>query len=161
VAADSGIAITGLHCPMLAPSGLSITSADAAVRTRSVDVMRRLCDLAADLGASVLVHGASAQQRLERGKEAEDRKWGTECLAAVADAASLAIYCIEPLDASPARRLGDRLMRDFSRDLAHLSINTATLRKQLNLLDIIACCAGVASKASAPGAIRCTPPARG
>jgi sugar phosphate isomerase/epimerase len=32
-------------------------------------------------------------------------------------------------------------MRDFTGDLAHLSINTATLRKQLNLLDIIECCA--------------------
>jgi sugar phosphate isomerase/epimerase len=32
-------------------------------------------------------------------------------------------------------------MRDFTGDLAHLSINTATLRKQLNVLDIIECCA--------------------
>jgi sugar phosphate isomerase/epimerase len=32
-------------------------------------------------------------------------------------------------------------MRDFSHDLAHLSINTATLRKQLGLLDIIESCA--------------------
>jgi sugar phosphate isomerase/epimerase len=32
-------------------------------------------------------------------------------------------------------------MRDFSGDLAHLSINTATVRKQLGLLDIIEACA--------------------
>ena len=32
-------------------------------------------------------------------------------------------------------------MRDFSQNLAHLSINTATLRRQLGLLDIIESCA--------------------
>lgn len=100
-AAGAGIAITGLHYLMLAPAGLSITSGDAAQRARSVDVMRRLCDLAADLGGRVLVHGSPAQRRLEPGWEAEGRKWGAECFAAVADAASNAgvTYCIEPLAA--------------------------------------------------------------
>src|ERR1041385_1952805 len=44
-AADAGIAITGLHYLMRAPAGLLITSADAAVRARSVALMRRLCGL--------------------------------------------------------------------------------------------------------------------
>ena len=98
-ARDAGMAITGLHYLMLAPKGLSITSRDAAQRARSVDVMRRLCDLAADLGAQVLVHGSPAQRQLESGKEAEGRNYGTECFAAVADAAAKAgvTYCIEPL----------------------------------------------------------------
>jgi sugar phosphate isomerase/epimerase len=98
-AAAAGIAITGLHYLMLAPKGLSITSADAAQRARTIDVMRRLCDLAADLGGRVLVHGSPAQRRLESGKEAEGRKWGAECFAAVAGAARKAgvTYCIEPL----------------------------------------------------------------
>lgn len=98
-AADAGIAITGLHYLMMAPEGLSITSADATQRTRSVDVMRRLCDLAAELGARVLVHGSPAQRQLEAGQEAEGRKWGVESFAAVADAAEKAgvVYCIEPL----------------------------------------------------------------
>jgi L-ribulose-5-phosphate 3-epimerase UlaE len=39
---------------MLAPKALSITSADAAQRARTVGVMRRLCELAADLGARML-----------------------------------------------------------------------------------------------------------
>jgi D-psicose/D-tagatose/L-ribulose 3-epimerase len=100
-AADAGIAITGLHYLMLAPQGLSITSADAAQRARSIDVMRRLCDLAADLGARILVHGSPAQRTLEPGREAEGRKWGAECFAAVAPAAAQAgvVYCIEPLAA--------------------------------------------------------------
>ena len=100
-AADAGIAITGLHYLMLAPQGLSITSADPAQRARTVDVMHRLCDLAADLGAGVLVHGSPAQRTLAPGREAEGRKWGAECFAAVAPAAEKAgvVYCIEPLAA--------------------------------------------------------------
>ena len=100
-AADAGIAITGLHYLMIVPKGLSITSADAALRARTVDVMRRLCGLAADLGATILVHGSPVQRRLEPGKEAEGRKWGGECFVAVADTAREAgvTYCIEPLAA--------------------------------------------------------------
>ena len=97
----AGMAITGLHYLMLAPEGLSITSSDAARRNRTVEIMRRLCDLAADFGAGVLVHGSPAQRQLEPGKEAEGRKYGAECFAAVADAALKAgvTYCIEPLAA--------------------------------------------------------------
>jgi D-psicose/D-tagatose/L-ribulose 3-epimerase len=96
---DAGIAITGLHYLMLTPAGLSITSGDAAQRTRTVDVMRRLCGLAADLGAGILVHGSPAQRQLEPGQEADGQKRGAECFAAVAEAAAGAgvIYCIEPL----------------------------------------------------------------
>ena len=95
----AGIAVTSLHYLMLTPAGLSITSADAAQRARTVDVMRRLCGLAADLGATVLVHGSPAQRRLEPGREAEGRKYGADCFAAVADTAVQAgvTYCIEPL----------------------------------------------------------------
>ena len=98
-ATDAGIAIIGLHYLLRAPDGLSITSADAAIRARTVDVMRRLCELAADLGARVLVHGSPDQRQLERGDEAESRKHGANCLAAVAATAEAAgvIYCIEPL----------------------------------------------------------------
>jgi D-psicose/D-tagatose/L-ribulose 3-epimerase len=100
-AAAAGIAITGLHYLMIAPKGLSITSADAAQRARTLEVMRRLCDLAADLGGRYLVHGSPAQRRLEAGREAEGRKWGAECFAGVAEPAAKAgvTYCIEPLAA--------------------------------------------------------------
>lgn len=98
-ASEAGISITGLHYLMLAPAGLSITSSDAGQRARSVDVMCRLCGLAADLGAQVLVHGSPAQRQLEPNAETEGRKWGAECFAAVADTAAEAgvTYCIEPL----------------------------------------------------------------
>jgi D-psicose/D-tagatose/L-ribulose 3-epimerase len=98
-AREAGIAITSLHYLMMVPAGLSITSADAGQRARSIDVMRRLCGLAADLGAKVLVHGSPAQRRLEPNRETEGSKWGAECFAAVADTAAEAgvTYCIEPL----------------------------------------------------------------
>jgi D-psicose/D-tagatose/L-ribulose 3-epimerase len=98
-ASDAGIAITGLHYLLRAPEGLSITSADAAVRARSVDVMRRLCDLAAELGARILVHGSPQQRQLAPGDEAEGRKRTADCFAAVAATAETAgvTYCVEPL----------------------------------------------------------------
>lgn len=98
-AADAGIAITGLHYLLLAPEGLSITTADAATRARTVDVMRGLCELAADLGGTVLVHGSPNQRTLDPRQEADGRKRGAESFAAVADAAEKAgvTYCIEPL----------------------------------------------------------------
>src|SRR6266705_5989336 len=98
-AANAGIAITSLHYLLLTPKGLSITSSDQMQRARTVDVMRRLCDLAADLGARVLVHGSPVQRMLEAGKEAEGRKFGIESFASAGEAASQAgvTYCIEPL----------------------------------------------------------------
>jgi D-psicose/D-tagatose/L-ribulose 3-epimerase len=98
-AADAGIAITGLHYLLLAPDGLSVTSADAATRAKTVEVMRGLCELAADLGGKVLVHGSPNQRKLDTGREADGRKLGAESFAAVADAAKAAgvTYCIEPL----------------------------------------------------------------
>jgi sugar phosphate isomerase/epimerase len=105
IAHEEGIAISSLHYLLVKPEGLSITSADADRRARTIDVMRRLCGLAADLGATVLVHGSPAQRQLEPGQEAEGRKRAAECFAAVADTAAEAgvTYCIEPL-APPENR---------------------------------------------------------
>jgi sugar phosphate isomerase/epimerase len=98
-AADAGIAITGLHYLLRAPAGLSITSADKAVRERTIAVMRAMCGLCAELGGTILVHGSPDQRVLAPGAEESGRKRGIECFAAVADAAADAgvTYCIEPL----------------------------------------------------------------
>src|SRR5215210_1158839 len=98
-AKHAGIAITGLHYLMRAPAGLSITSADAAVRKHTVEVMCAMCGLCAELGGKILVHGSPDQRVLAPGDEEECRKRGIECFAAVADAAADAnvTYCIEPL----------------------------------------------------------------
>jgi D-psicose/D-tagatose/L-ribulose 3-epimerase len=99
-AQDAGIAITGLHWLLVTPTGLSITSADGAVRARTVDVMRRLIDLCRDLGGSVLVHGSPAQRAIPTGDTPGTAlARARDCFAQVADHAAKAgvTYCIEPL----------------------------------------------------------------
>ena len=102
-ATDAGIVITSLHWLLVTPKGLSITSPDDAVRARTVDVMRGLVGLAADLGASVLVHGSPAQRQIADGETRETAlARATECFAKAAEAAHAAgvTYCIEPLGRS-------------------------------------------------------------
>lgn len=99
IAADYGVPVTGLHYLMIAPQGLSITSGDKAVRERSTQVMCALCDLAAELGAKLLIHGSPSQRLLEPGREAEQTKYGIECFAKAAEAAARnkVVYLLEPM----------------------------------------------------------------
>jgi D-psicose/D-tagatose/L-ribulose 3-epimerase len=104
-AKDAGVAISGLHWLLVAPAGLSITSTDRAVWERTVDVMRRLVELCAELEGSYLVHGSPAQRRIGNGAErAEAAKRGEAAWAAIADDAAKAgvAYCVEPLAAPDA-----------------------------------------------------------
>ena len=97
-ARDAGAPILGLHWLLVAPAGLSITTADPALRARTLAVMRGLVFLAADLGASYLVHGSPGQRHVAAAGDAaraEDAmlqagEWARE--AGVT-------YCLEPLDA--------------------------------------------------------------
>lgn len=99
-ASDAGVLITGLHWLLVKPAGLSITSPDAAVRDRTIDVMKRLIELCAALGGSVLVHGSPRQRAIASG-ETHATAVGRvqDALAAIADTARDAgvVYCIEPL----------------------------------------------------------------
>src|ERR1044072_7756340 len=85
-ASDAGIAITGLHYVLRAPAGLSITSADDAVRERTIAVMLGLCGLCAELGGKILVHGSPDQRKLDPNDEEDGRKRGIDCFVAVAEA---------------------------------------------------------------------------
>jgi len=67
-AEEAGVAVTGLHWLLVKPAGLSISSKDAAVRKRTLDVMFALVDLCAALGGRYLVHGSPQQRRLEAGE---------------------------------------------------------------------------------------------
>jgi D-psicose/D-tagatose/L-ribulose 3-epimerase len=100
IADDHGLAITGLHWLLVTPEGLSITSPDAAVRARTVEVMRGLIGLCVDLGGRILVHGSPKQRAIEPG-DTRDAALGRarDCFAAIAADAERAgvIYCIEPL----------------------------------------------------------------
>ncbi|MBL8571990.1 MAG: sugar phosphate isomerase/epimerase [Phreatobacter sp.] len=97
---DSGLAVTGLHWLLMAPKGLSITSPDDAVRSRTRDAILGLMDLAAGLGARVLVHGSPAQRRPAEG-QAYDDAWtkARDIFASIApEAAARGLtYCLEPL----------------------------------------------------------------
>jgi D-psicose/D-tagatose/L-ribulose 3-epimerase len=95
--AHAGIAISGLHWLLVAPEGLSITTPDRAVWNKTVDVMRRLVELCADLGGAYLVHGSPAQRRT--GGDADAAARAEAAWAAVAADAQAAgvTYCIEPL----------------------------------------------------------------
>jgi sugar phosphate isomerase/epimerase len=99
-AQDCGIAVTGLHWLLVKPAGLSISSKDDAVRRRTVDAMRRLIELCAELGGRYLVHGSPHQRRVEAGEtRAAALARAKECFAAIAERAQDAgvLYCIEPL----------------------------------------------------------------
>ena len=65
--ADAGIVVSGLHWLLVAPQGLSITSADDAVRAQTLEVMHGLVRLCAGLGGTYLVHGSPGQRQLEPG----------------------------------------------------------------------------------------------
>ena len=99
-AGDAGIAISGLHWLLVKPEGLSITSADARVRVRTIDAMRRLVALCADLGGRYLVHGSPVQRRTPDGVDATVAAgWIVEALAEAATEAEQAgvTYLLEPL----------------------------------------------------------------
>jgi sugar phosphate isomerase/epimerase len=100
VASDAGLRIFGLHWLLVAPAGLSIVSDDAAVRQRTIGVMRRMVELCALMGGDYLVHGSPTQRSIPAGTTREQAlERATECFAQVATAArdSGVVYCVEPL----------------------------------------------------------------
>ncbi len=94
--AAAGIAVSGLHWLLAAPQGLSITTSDRAVWQKSVEVLRALVELCADLGGDYLVHGSPAQRRVV---EADDGRRAEEAWRIAASEAGQAgvTYCLEPL----------------------------------------------------------------
>ena len=100
IAGDHGLAICGLHWLLVAPKGLSITTADDALRRRTVDAMRRLVALCAALGGEYLVHGSPAQRAVAPGQSHADalaRAADSWARAGESAAAAGLTYCIEPL----------------------------------------------------------------
>ena len=92
----SGIALSGLHWLLAAPSGLSITSADRTTWQKSVDVLRALVELCAELEGDYLVHGSPAQRRVTGPDEAKRAEEAWRIAASEAGQAGVT-YCIEPL----------------------------------------------------------------
>ena len=101
-AEDAGIEIVGLHWLLLTPKGLSINSREPAIRQRTVDVMRGLVGLCADLGGKILVHGSPAQRNILADDDPQDAWFrARDTFATVAPDAEAAglTYCLEPLSA--------------------------------------------------------------
>jgi sugar phosphate isomerase/epimerase len=101
MAEDAGIRITGLHWLLLTPEGLSITSKDTVVTEKTLDVIKGLIELCADLGGEVLIHGSPKQRMIdEREDRAEVVRRATSLFSSVAEAAGQAgvVYCIESLN---------------------------------------------------------------
>jgi sugar phosphate isomerase/epimerase len=99
VAADNGLFISGLHSILSAPANLSITTADTLVRERTLDVMKGLCELCADLGGSYVVHGGPQQRQLDPSDPKNCWNRGVEAFAKGAEYARATnlTYLIEPI----------------------------------------------------------------
>ena len=100
MAEDQGLSISGLHWLLVAPAGLSIVSADAALRERTTVVMERLVELCSLMGGRYLVHGSPKQRSVPPGEtQGAARERARECLTRAARRAQSCgvIYCIEPL----------------------------------------------------------------
>jgi len=100
VVESTGLVVTGLHWLLVRPAGLSLTDPDAAVRARTLEVVKRLIGLCAELGGSVLVHGSPKQRAIAAGETHATAR--SRLIEFLADAARVAAahgvtYCIEPL----------------------------------------------------------------
>lgn len=100
MAENVGITITGLHWLMNVPAGLSLTSTDASVQTRTRDHMLGLVELCHDLGGKVLVHGSPDQRPIaDSGSLEKAQEIALYHLTHAGNAAAAAgmTYCLEPL----------------------------------------------------------------
>jgi D-psicose/D-tagatose/L-ribulose 3-epimerase len=99
-AQSQGLTISSLHWLLVKPEGLSLVTNQLEVRQRTLDLLRRLIDFAAQCGAQVLVHGSPKQRSPVEGQSVLDATSRLEAsLAELAPHAAAAgvVYCLEPL----------------------------------------------------------------
>jgi sugar phosphate isomerase/epimerase len=102
IAADHGLAITGLHWLLVKPDGLSVTTPLKPVLARTIAWMRRLTEICAALGGSYLVHGSPKQRLIAAGDTraaALERLTDAMAQAAAAARENGVTYLLEPLSA--------------------------------------------------------------
>ena len=63
-----GLVVTGLHWLLVKPAGLSLTDPDPALCQRTIEVMKRMTSLCAELGGAVLAHGSPRQRQIAGGE---------------------------------------------------------------------------------------------
>lgn len=97
---NAGLNVVGLHWLLVSPPGLSITSADPDIRTATLEVLRGLVHLCAELDGRLLIHGSPEQRQISFAENwSEARKRAVEAIALAAELAAKAglVYCLEAL----------------------------------------------------------------
>jgi D-psicose/D-tagatose/L-ribulose 3-epimerase len=99
VVEDHGLVVTSLHWLLVAPTGLDLTATDSRTAARTRDALMAILDLAAGLGAPVVVHGSPGQRRLDPADPASGRRMALDHLSVVGRrAGELGIaYCLEAI----------------------------------------------------------------
>ena len=71
-AKSAGIEIVGLHWLMAKTEGLHLTHSDQGMRQATSDYLKRLTELTAQMGGTIMVLGSPQQRNLEHGTVYED-----------------------------------------------------------------------------------------
>jgi sugar phosphate isomerase/epimerase len=102
IAHDRGLSVTGLHWLLARTSGLHVSADDPATERRTLEYLRGLTVLCADLGGEVLVFGSPRQRSTPAGMSVEAaRERALQTFGAWASAAEQAgvTVCLEALPA--------------------------------------------------------------
>lgn len=67
-----GVAFAGLHWLLVGPEGLHVTTADETIRRKSWDHIRRLADMAGELGGGPMTLGSPAQRSSRDGMNSRE-----------------------------------------------------------------------------------------
>lgn len=72
MAEDAGLEVVGLHWLLAKTEGFHLTSPDPTVRRHTADYLRKLAEVCADLGGTILVLGSPKQRNLLPGVSYDD-----------------------------------------------------------------------------------------
>jgi len=104
----AGLDVVGLHWLLVSPKGLSMTTADAAIRRATSEYVSALADFCGDVGGRIMVFGSPAQRRIAEGdtRETAEARFVEALRPALDRAAERGItVCLEPLPAPEANYL--------------------------------------------------------
>lgn len=98
VAERAGLAVVGLHWLLAKPAGMHLTTADAAVRRRTVEYLCHLARLCARMGGSVLVLGSPQQRSIVGDRAATFARARDACRTVAEHAGPLGVtLALEPI----------------------------------------------------------------